>query len=228
MMQAGTITALQAQVRDTRRVNVFVDGAFAIGVSLNTITREGLYVGKVLDEAACERLEAAESADKAWNAALQFLTFRPRSIAEVRERLQRKQFPPLAIEEALTRLSEYGLVDDQAFSRLWVEQRQASRPRGRQALRSELYRKGIDRAVIDATLSDSDLTGDEAEQVLTVARAALRKYANAPNYPTFQRRLGGYLQRRGFGFGTIHPILEMLWREVQDETGSDETGSDEM
>jgi regulatory protein len=84
-----------------------------------------------------------------------------------------------------------------------------------QALRSELYRKGIDRTTIDATLSDTDLTGDEYEQALTLARAALRKYADAPNYATFQRRLGGYLQRRGFGFDTISSILDLLWQEVQ-------------
>jgi regulatory protein len=214
-MPAGTITALRTQAHDNQRVNVFVDDAFAIGVSLNTITREGLYVGKVLDAAAWTRLEEAECADKAVTAALQYLTARPRSTAEVRERLQRKQFPPEAVEAALTRLQERGLIDDTAFSRFWVENRQACRPRGVQALRSELYRKGIDRTTIDATLSDTDLTGDEYEQALTLARTALRKYADAPNYATFQRRLGGYLQRRGFGFDTISSILDLLWQEVQ-------------
>lgn len=214
-MPTGTITALRTQAHDNQRVNVFVNDAFAIGVSLNTITREGLYVGKVLDAAAWARLEEAECADKAVTAALQYLTARPRSTAEVRERLQRKQFPPEAVEAALTRLQERGLIDDTAFSRFWVENRQACRPRGVQALRSELYRKGIDRTIIDATLNDTDLTGDEYEQALTLARATLRKYAGAPNYATFQRRLGGYLQRRGFGFDTISSILDLLWQEVQ-------------
>ncbi len=214
-MPTGIITALRTQAHDNQRVNVFVDDAFAIGVSLNTITREGLYVGKVLDAAAWTRLEEAECTDKAVTAALQYLTARPRSTAEVRERLQRKQFPPEAVEAALTRLQERGLIDDIAFSRFWVENRQACRPRGVQALRSELYRKGIDRTIIDATLNDTDLMGDEYEQALTLARAALRKYADAPNYATFQRRLGGYLQRRGFGFNTVSSILDLLWQEVQ-------------
>jgi len=214
-MPTGIITALRTQAHDNQRVNVFVDDAFAIGVSLNTITREGLYVGKVLDAAAWTRLEEAECTDKAVTAALQYLTARPRSTAEVRERLQRKQFPPEAVEAALTRLQERGLIDDIAFSRFWVENRQACRPRGVQALRSELYRKGIDHTIIDATLNDTDLMGDEYEQALTLARAALRKYADAPNYATFQRRLGGYLQRRGFGFNTVSSILDLLWQEVQ-------------
>ena len=50
---------------------------------------------------------------------------------------------------------------------------------------------------------------------MTLARSALRKYAGAPDYTTFTRRLGGYLQRRGFGFEVIRPITEQLWAELK-------------
>jgi regulatory protein len=46
-----------------------------------------------------------------------------------------------------------------------------------------------------------------------VARKALHKYASAPDRATFQRKLGGYLQRRGFSFETMKPILAELWEE---------------
>ena len=93
--------------------------------------------------------------------------------------------------------------------------RQSCRPRGVGALRDELRRKGIDRALVDATLSDEALTGGEDQRALTIARGALRKYASAPDRNTFQRRMGGYLQRRGFGFDTIGPILDTLWTELK-------------
>lgn len=222
-MPSGTITALRVQEHDRQRVNVFVDDTFAIGISLDTLAREELYVGKTLDADAWADLETAESADKAFSAALRYLETRPRSIAEVRERLRRKQFAPATIEAALARLIDLNLLNDAAFSQFWIENRQACRPRGIQALRQELYRKGIERDIIDATLSDRQLTGDEDEQALTLARAALRKYARIPDYLSFQRRLGGYLQRRGFGFETIKPILEMLWQELQRDDVSRKT-----
>jgi regulatory protein len=222
-MPAGTITALRAQAKDPQRVNVFVDGEFALGVSLNTISKEGLYVGKALNAEEFARLEQTESSDKALQAALRFLEARPRSTAEIRERLRRKEFTDEAIGAAIERLAALGMIDDAAFARAWVENRQASRPRGVSALRDELRRKGIDRALAETLLEDDALTGDEEQRAMTIARGALRKYANSPNRAAFQRRLGAYLQRRGFGFDTIGPIIHTLWAELQDTDAEEES-----
>src|SRR4051812_27471979 len=107
-MPAGTITALRAQAKDAQRVNLFVNGEFAIGVSLDTIAQQGLYVGKALTEEEYTRIERAEGYHKALQAALRFLEARPRSVAEIRERLQRKEFSEDAIEAAVGRLTDLG------------------------------------------------------------------------------------------------------------------------
>ncbi len=227
-MAVGRITALRAQVNDNQRVNVFIEGEFAIGISLNTITREGLYVGKAIDEDAWARLQSTEQHDKAIQLAMRYLDTRPRSVAELRQRLARKEVAPEAIDSALNRLLELGLVDDAAFARFWVENRQIIRPRGAQALRDELRRKGVDRSVIDETLTDEALVGDDSERAWTLARAAVRKYANAPDKQSFQRRLGGYLQRRGFRFDVIRPILDTLWAETRSDADNDEPFESEV
>ncbi len=214
-MAERTITALRAQERDSQRVNVFIDGAFAIGVSLTTLTREGLFVGKQLDEAAWARLEASESSDKALHAALRYLELRPRSVAEVRERLRQKGFAPEPIAAAVARLSESGLIDDASFSRLWVESRQRSRPKGQFALRAELRRKGIERDTIEATLAEQTSPESERTQAEALARQNLRKYAAAPDRQSFQRRMGGFLQRRGFAPDVVMSLVNQLWRELQ-------------
>ena len=78
-MPAGKISALRAQAKDPQRVNVFVNGEFAIGVSLTTITKTGLFVGKSISAKEFARIEQIESSDKAYLAALRFLEARPRS-----------------------------------------------------------------------------------------------------------------------------------------------------
>jgi regulatory protein len=222
-MPTGTITAIAAQAHDTQRVNIFVDDQFAIGISLNTLAREGLYVGLNLDEPAWARLEAAAQAEQTMRAAMRLLDTRPRSADEVRQRLRRKGSPPESIEPAIERLSELGLLDDAAFSRLWVESRQRQRPRGARALRDELRRKGVDRATIEAALAESAVDpAGEAALAEQVARDALPRYARSPDRASFQRRLGGLLQRRGFSLHVISPILAILWRELQQEP-DDET-----
>ena len=82
-MPSGTITSLRAQVQNADRVNVFINGEFALGVSLTSITRAGLYVGKQLSDDEYAQLERLESGDKAFQAALQFLEARPRSAADL-------------------------------------------------------------------------------------------------------------------------------------------------
>ena len=214
-MPAGKITALRAQAKDPQRVNVFVDGEFALGVSLTTITKTGLHVGKQLSAEEFAKLEQTESGDKAYLAALRFLEARPRSIAEVRTRLGRKDFAPEAIDAAIARLAELELLDDAAFARYWVENRQAYRPRGAGALRDELRRKGVD-ANVTAEVLDDALTSDEAAGAWGLARGALHKYAGSQDRNAFTRRMGSYLQRRGYTFEVIRPIVDQLWAEVSE------------
>ena len=213
-MPAGKITALRAQAKDPQRVNVFIDGEFALGVGLTTITKTGLHVGKELSAEEFAKLEQTESGDKAYLAALRFLEARPRSVAEVRARLGRKDYAPEAIDAAIARLAELELLDDTAFARYWVENRQANRPRGAGALRDELRRKGIDADVAAEVLSDDALTGDESASAWGLARGALRKYAGSADRNAFTRRMGSYLQRRGYTFEVIRPIVDQLWAEV--------------
>src|SRR5215213_1599361 len=214
-MPAGKITALRAQAKDPQRVNVFVNGEFALGVSLTTITKTGLHVGKQLSAEEFAKLEQIESGDKAYLAALRFLEARPRSIAEVRVRLGRKDFAPEAIDSAIARLAELELLDDAAFARYWVENRQAYRPRGAGALRDELRRKGID-ADVTAEVLDNAQTGNEAADAWGLARGVLRKYAESRDRNAFTRRMGSYLQRRGYTFEVIRPIVDQLWAEVSE------------
>lgn len=213
-MPTGTITAIKAQINDSQRVSLFIDDAFAIGVSLTTLAGERLYVGQVIDEETWARLEATEQADKALHAAGRQLEFRPRSIAEIRLALRRKQFPPEAIDQAVARLIELGLLDDARFSQILVENRRTLQGRGALALRDELRRKGVDRATIEATLAAEEPDDEaERERALSLARSVVHKYAGATDRASFQRRLGGFLQRRGFTVDTIRPILAALWAE---------------
>jgi regulatory protein len=216
-MPPGTITALVVQAGDQERVNVFIDGQFAIGISIYVMQDERLHKGKLLSQADWDRLEQAERGSQAWNAALRLLEARPRSERELRTRLQRKQFTPEQIDIAIKRLRDLELLNDAQFAQLWVANRQNLSPRGAQALRQELRAKGIDRQIVDTVIESNVDADSERDACTEVARRALRKYANEPDRATFQRKFGGFLQRRGFSFETIKPLLEELWQEARGE-----------
>lgn len=212
-MPRGTITALVAQAGDQRRVNVFVDDAFAIGVSVATLQREELYKGKVLSDEDWERLERAESDSKAWEAALRLLEVRPRAERELRDRLRRKQFDDARIDAVIARLRDLDLLDDRQFARMWVANRGTIKPKGSRALRSELIGKGVDRQVAADVVGAALTPEAELAACEQVARQAQGRYTSVADWPSFQRKLGGLLQRRGFGWEIAGPILRRLWDE---------------
>ncbi|MFL5683991.1 MAG: regulatory protein RecX [Chloroflexota bacterium] len=87
-------------------------------------------------------------------AAARFLEVRSRSVTEVRRRLTTAGYAPSLVEDAVTRLLELGLLDDEAFARAWIESRDRSRPRGERAIRQELGLKGVDRPTVDLVLAE--------------------------------------------------------------------------
>lgn len=103
------------------------------------------------------------------DAALRFLEARQRSIAEVRRRLTTAGYREDLVSGAIDRLSELGMLDDDAFAASWVESRDRARPRGERALRAELAQRGVERAVVDAALAgrrdrpSDDLAGSASE-----------------------------------------------------------------
>jgi len=142
------------------------------------------------------------------NAALRYLDYRPRSEAELRERLKRRGFDDGNVEAVLTRLREQGLVDDLAFAQFWKDNRQSFRPRSRALTAFELRQKGVAKAVIDHVVADVD---DED----SAYRAALGRAHRLPlsDYQDFRQQLGEYLRRRGFGYRVITHTVQRLWQE---------------
>ena len=208
------ITDIARQKRRPR-VDIFVDGRLALSLSLTLAAQAGLRRG---DGVTTERLEALRHADErrqAHDAALRLLAYRPRSEAELRTRLTRRGLPPGAVEETIGHLREQGLLDDDAFARYWVEARQQSNPRGHRLLRRELLAKGI--AVDTAREAVAAAAEDEAAR-----RAAEKKARSLPDldFPTFRRRLGQFLLRRGFPYETARALVEELWRESRRATGA--------
>jgi regulatory protein len=203
---AGKITALVVQKRNKERVNVYLDGEFAFGLAMIEAIR--LRKGQDLTDAEVERLRGLDEIEVAHEAALNFLSYRPRSVDEVRKRLQEKEISPEAVEAVLARLQETHLLDDQAFARYWVENREQFGPRSARALKSELRRKGISDGDISASLEELD----EEDAAYRAARAQARRLNNQDGQ-IFRKRLGDFLLRRGFGYGVIKHVVNRLWEE---------------
>lgn len=206
---AGTVTALVAQKRNKERVNVYLDGEFAFGLA--AIEAIKLRKGQVLSDEEIKRLKAADEIEVAYEKALNFLSYRPRSTQEVRQNLLRskKGFSEAAVNAAVERLERVGLLDNLAFARFWVSNRDQHKPRSARALRYELRQKGLEDDVIEAVLTDVD----ESEAAYRAARSRVRRFESAGE-EVFRKKMGDFLARRGFSYGVIREVLDRLIEEM--------------
>jgi regulatory protein len=202
------VTAVEPQRhRRGRRVNVFVDGRYAFSLARELAGL--LRVGQPLSGPKTAELLQEDEQARAYEAALAFLSYRPRSEREIRDRLKKKDVSEPVIELVLERLRDLRLVDDQEFARYWVEQRQTHRPRGARLLRQELHQKGIARETTAEALQQSDGVIDPIEAACRAGRLKARSLGSLDER-SFDQKLGQFLLRRGFDFETARNACRRL------------------
>ncbi|MFC2031130.1 regulatory protein RecX [Chloroflexota bacterium] len=206
---AGEITALKYQKRNRDRVNVYLDGRFACGLPATVAAT--LKPGQYLSDTELENLKGEGAVESAYSRALNYLSYRPRSRAEVVSNLQKHGTPDSQIYAVVERLQRASLLDDEAFARFWVENRERHRPRGLRALRYELRNKGVDAEIIERAVDSVD-AGDSAYRA---AESKARQLGHL-DQPVFQRKLVEYLARRGFDYGVAREVAERRWIELSE------------
>jgi regulatory protein len=205
----GTITALQVQKRNKERVNVYLDGEYALAVTI--FVASGLKKGQLLSDADIEQLESQDERNRAYNHAVFFLGFRARSQTEVEKYLRGKKYLPEVITATIERLLEAGYLNDEDFARTWVADRRRFRPRGRRALQYELRQKGLSDDDIEGALADLD-EDDLARQALTSKLQQWQKFSE----PDFKKKAMGHLSRRGFDYEVTRRAVAQAWASLEE------------
>ena len=204
------ISAIEPQKHHLERVNVYVDGAFRVALAREVVLRAGLHAGDEVIESRLDELAAEDQLWKARDSALNLLSFRARTGAELRRRLREKAFPEEVVERCVAELVERGLVDDSAFAETFVRDRVRLRPSGARRLAQELRAKGVDADTAGEAIRDVLHTEEVSE--LELARAAVARWARRPgeDRDKARRRLHGFLARRGFGGDTVREIMDEI------------------
>lgn len=208
------ITDLKIQKRNSNRVNVYLEGEFAFGLS--RITAAWLEIGQILTDEKISELKAADEFEIAYQQAINYLSYRTRSEKEVRENLYKHDFSDEVTQEVLQRLRRLQLVNDHRFAQAWVENRNEFRPRSQRALRVELRQKGINEQVIAEVLQDLD----EENLAFQAAARQSRKYAGL-TWEAYRPKMVAYLARRGFPYGIAGPVAKRAWTELVSQEKSE-------
>ena len=204
----GRITEIKTGKKGAKRVNIFVDGKFMLALDIEIAVKEKIMVDTEFNTERIPELERKDRIKQGLDTALRFLGYRPRSESEIRDRLQQRGYTGEIVDAIINKLKEQGLVDDTAFARFWIENRESFSPRSRYFTRRELRRKGVEEDIIEEVVSVID---DSQSAYRTALRGS--RHINTVDYGDFRNRLGSYLQRRGFNYETINKTIENIWQE---------------
>ena len=204
-----TITDLQPQKRNKDRLNVYIDGEYAFSLHINL--GAGLKIGQQITLDEVSKIKAEDDISRAKQLSFRYLSYRPRSTAEVRSYLKRKGFDSIVVGNGIGQLRDREYLDDIAFARYWIEQRQTHRPRGAYALRYELLQKGIPAEIIESMVTDVN----EKDAALRAVENRTGRWKNLPK-DQYWRKISGFLQRRGFSYVTISDVAETVWLSIED------------
>ena len=99
-------------------------------------------------------------------------------------------------------------MDDASFAKLWRDTRETLNPRSAAAIKRELILKGVASELAKSAVQDLD----DRDSAYRAGLKPARRLAQS-DFSTFQRRLWGYLQRRGFSPSVTRETIDRLWEE---------------
>jgi regulatory protein len=205
------ISAITAQKHNPNRVNIFMDGSY--GFSLSRIVAAWLKVGQTLDETAINKLQSQDEYEVAFQRAVRYIQYRPRTTYELKKKLLDLEISESVVMDVIERCNELQMLNDAEFANTFVHFRINHRPRSKRLLKSELRAKGISEDLIQCALSEIT---EESQLAYDTAKRYLRRVQSLP-YDQFQYKLMGYLNRRGFAYYQCWQTVRLVWDELQSE-----------
>jgi regulatory protein len=159
----------------------------------------------------------AELRRRTFERAIKLLAAKPRSVAELRERLlQRKGTTEAVVEAVIARLREYGYLDDERFAFSYASYKVKQKPLGRRRLERDLKFKKIDSGVADQAL-EMVFAETPEEQLIDQAIAKRIRIRGKPTNRAEAKSLFEHLLRRGFEFELVSDKVRSLATDYTDE-----------
>lgn len=199
-----TITRLVQGKKNPNRVNLYLDDEFAFALSIDEVGKKSLKKGLELSLGEIEDLKKTDSDEYVYGKILNFLSFRPRTVKEVRDRLWKYEVKDEVSQNiVIDKLKSKGYLDDIAFARWFIESRNTHRPRSRAMLKMELSQKGVPKEVVEDVSKD---IGDEKETILHLLDKKLGSRRSLDQ--ATKSKIQGYLVRQGFPWDKVSEVVK--------------------
>lgn len=202
------VTDIKVQKGNKNRVNVYIDYEFSFSCSRELVYRYRIDKNEYIDLGYIKGIIHEDNYIKCKSSALNILERNYKTEKQISDKLLKKGYDIDTVLRTLNFLKDYKFVDDNKFASLYAEEK--IRICGRNKIKHELVKKGIEKCMIDRILSDMD-KGQYEENALNCAR---KKYdiiiKSENNFQKVYLKLGSYLTRRGYETELAKNILKKI------------------
>ncbi|MBP2242698.1 regulatory protein [Cytobacillus eiseniae] len=210
------ITKISIQQKKTDRYNIFLDEKYAFSVDEDVLIKHQLKKGMELDEFQLSEIAYQDDIRKSYNLAIQYLSRRMRSEAEVRKHLKEKEVDEPIIQEVVHRLHQYRFLNDEEFAIAFVRTQMNTTDKGKELIHRELREKGILENTIDRALQEYPYE-KELETAIALSEKFVQKNS-CDSSKIMKQKLEMMLTRKGYSFEMIQAaIAEANMEKAEDE-----------
>lgn len=211
-----TITEISVSKKGRNRERtVTIDGSRGLAITEETFRRFDVAEGKTIATEKLKEMEIFDGVVRAMVEAHRLIDFRMRTRHELLLKLTSRGWSIEVVEDVLRRLEKGGLVDDEHFSRLWIDERLRNRPVGLALLRRELKQKGVNTEIIKIALEEQSSNDEETERAYEALRRQSYRYVRLDRNIA-HRRMVAFLARRGFVQTVIYKVVHRVLDEIQE------------
>ncbi len=158
--------------------------------------------------------DAVKARERTMNRAVRLLAAKPRSIAELRDRLLEKEWTNLEIVDAVIgKLKEYGYLDDAQFARDVALSKLRQKPQGKRRLQQTMSRKKLDRTTVDEAIQEAFEKIPETDLIDAAIEKRLR-LKGRPETRDYKKKFYDHLLRQGFDYDLIRQKMNELPSDV--------------
>lgn len=206
------ITKIEKQKKNSKRWNLYVDGEFACGISEDTFLNFGLRTNDEITDETIDEIKKFDEYQYSKKSALDFLSYRIRSVKEITDKLKSRKISAGTIEKTIEHLEKLGLINDEEFAKQLVQSKTGRKPAGKSVIRQKLFQKGISKDVAEKVIEELYSSEKEKELILEVYGKYLRKVKGQDKFSR-RKKMFEYLMRKGFDVDLINELLNEKIKE---------------
>ena len=206
------ITKIEAQKNNRERVNIYIDDNFFSGLDLELVYSLNLSKGKEINEKELKELIYKDNISKAKSKAFKIINKAEQSEKTLRDKLS--DYDEDIIDIVIGYLKDCKFINDKDFAKRIAHSNSNVSRFGKNKIKQNLYKKGIDKEYIDEAIEDID-EDIEFENALYLAEKRFKSIKNEDKRKVYQK-LMQHLTYKGFSYDITKKAISKVLDNIDE------------